>query len=75
MDDFFVALRAVAARIESERLGCQPAAVFAETNPCTPRTFDLSDAVPAPTAIQPVLDANKVPVQWLHIDVVGVEAL
>ncbi len=42
---------------------------------CMPRTFDLSDAVPVPTATQPVYDANKVPVQWLHIDVLAVEAM
>ena len=45
------------------------------TNPCTPRTFDLSDAVPAPTATQPIRDANGTSPQWLHIDVLEVTAL
>ncbi len=46
------------------------------TSPCTPRTLDLSDAVPPPaSATQPILDANMTPVQWLHIDVTGVAVL
>jgi hypothetical protein len=40
-----------------------------------PRTLDLSDAVPAPTATQPFVNASKTSVQWLHIDVTSVEAL
>jgi hypothetical protein len=41
---------------------------------CTPRTLDLSDAVPPMTAMQPFM-INGVAPQWLHIDVLSVEAL
>jgi hypothetical protein len=44
-------------------------------NGCTPRTFDLSDAVPTATATQPIANQNMKSVQWLHIDVLNVEAL
>lgn len=42
---------------------------------CAPRTLDLSDAVPKPTATQPFVNASQTAVQWVHIDVLGVEAL
>lgn len=45
------------------------------TSPCTPRTLDLSNAVPAANVTQPIRDANGTAPQWLHIDVLGVEAL